>query len=224
MFTSKKQIADKNFAASYRFNAKIDLAIKEVDENFTRRWVDKAQIKAYLDCCTLSLGHYPHLGLDCSNAINHAADKLEVRPAEVYGAFIIDAVPLPLHCCKFEYDEFEDMKWKKRINKEGFDLNTRIRLACRAGIGMLSLNEYAENWIEKDRQQQQLQRYIENEQQQIEAAVIALDAQLYGGRISFRAAAGQVRFGQGTDKAQSFGKRAWIECNRLYAAGHVKGA
>jgi hypothetical protein len=223
MFTSKKQIADKNFAASYRFNAKIDLAITAAEKNFTRRWVDKAQIKAYLDCCTLSLGHYPHLGLDCSNAINHAADKLEVRPAEVYGAFIIDAAPVPLHCCKFEYDEFEDMKWKKRLNKGCWDLNTRIRLACRAGIGMLSLNEYLFNWTGEGRQQQELQRYIESEQQQIEAAVIALDAYMYGGRTSFRVAAGQARFGQGLDKAQSFGKRAWIECNRLYAAGHVKG-
>jgi hypothetical protein len=115
------------------------------------------------------------------------------------------------------------MKWKKRINKGGFDLNTRIRLACRAGIGMLSLNEYLFNWTGEERQQQELQRYIESEQQQIEAAVIALDAIMYGGKTGFRAAAGQVRFGQGLDKAQSFGKRAWIECNRLYAAGHVKG-
>jgi len=211
---------DKKYATERRFFPHLDELIDEVDKQISRGALTKAQIKAY--CLTATGGNSFFSCAACGfhNAIQHTAHDLGTTPATVGLAFESHGRADKQHGVIFVTEPKNAERAQALTHAKHLSEITRVRLSCRAGIGLISLLRLSPSSRNETDLKQYLDRYMDCEIEQMRAIVEQLGEQLSRTPDSFGLACERTRHGVECAQCGDFGKACWREHNRLLAAGH----
>jgi hypothetical protein len=211
---------DKRYATERRFFPHLDELIEEVDKQISRGALTKAQIKSYCLSATGGSAYFSCAACGFHNAIQHVAHELNTTPATVGLAFESHVTGEKNHGVVFMTEPKNVERAQALTNANKLSEITRVRLSCRAGIGLISLLRLSPVSRKEVDLKQYLDRFMDSEIEQMRGVIEQLEEQLSRAPESWGLACERVRHGVEINQCGDFGKACWREHNRLLAAGH----
>jgi hypothetical protein len=220
MVDNRMSNIDVRYVEERRHYPQLDEWIDLSDKTLPRKLAKKAFVKAY--CATVSGGSPFFACKECGyqNAIMAAASLLNTSPATVGLAFECQIPGGRTHGIIFEVNQKTAAKAVDIARDAKLSPVTRVRLSCRAGLGMLDLMRLTDNWKSERELVEYLDAYMREPATQMQAVIKTLEWMLSVSCNSPALAAERARNGEHLTSSMTTGKTVWQEMNRLLAAGH----
>ena len=222
MVNSIEQERGSTYVQYQRFFPALENLIDESDRTYVRKHAQKAFIKAYLLCATGGSAYFSCASCGFHSQLINAAIKLGTTPATVGLAFEARNLEGKLHGVRFLPEVGKEIERGAYAKLRGLSEITRVRISCRAGIGLLDLFEISRDLRDKIALEKYLSDYVESQIEQTAALIKLLDKHLEATNNGTALAAERVRTHEKAEKAGEFGKLVWAEAAKLYAAGHAR--
>jgi predicted O-linked N-acetylglucosamine transferase (SPINDLY family) len=211
---------DKKFVSERRFYPELDELIDKSDNTFRRRYIKRAQIKAYI---MMASNGNPFFACACgefAQSMTYAHMQTKIPASACAQALSISNDKGEMRYLKFQL-EHNLIPASKSI-AERFRLSQMVEflLSCRMGLGMLRMDQLVHGWQSVSELEDMLERYKVDPLVQMQSAIIRLDEEMLAKTGNYAAVANYVRVGIDQSKLNAFGKACWQASNKLYAAGH----
>jgi len=214
--------AENKYVQERRFYPVIDEFIDQADMAMERRFVKKTHIKAYILAASGGVSVYNCAACNVHGQIVRAAQELHTTPATVGLAFeTYDTTgkrqTVLFEIMKSNVDEAERIARVLQLGEIA-----RVRLACRAGIGMVALMPVLWEALAPRAVDHNGHFYMNSTLEQIKRTIVALDLALERESGNLARAAVATRYdGVATEYTRTFGQSVWQQSNRIIAAGHA---
>ena len=198
--------------------------IDKSDSTYERKAAKKVFIKAYLLAATGGSAFFSCTNCGFHNAIAHTARALNTTAATVGLAFEVPFEDSKRHHCVFCIAS-EKIEVAHAICKSHkLDEITRVRLSCRAGVGMLSIAEIFPAPALCDNYAQELDDFVRLPEIQVAQVCRRLDRELQQFPGNYKLAAQRARYDSSATSPGDFGDSVFRQLNQLLAAGHDPNA